>query len=613
MFSQAASGAKRARTSGFSGLFARDVRTRMARIVAVAPVGDTFTNLHFGANILATVDQLGADGTYDDVIQELGVTHIRYPGGSLTERLFDLSNPTNPNPVSLATGEPEEFLPYDEFMAWAEDNNISVTVVLPTLRQMTEETDANGDRYPDFDEEVLRTFIRDTLDGKYGAPEIKAFEIGNEYWGSGEMTSVEYGRLASEMAAVIDNEISLHPNAALYQDTDILVQMGYNYDHADLSGVYADLESTEAILAALEEDYGMEFPADLFTFNSGGVSWGRVANGLLVREFDNPEEIQAVDGVVAHVYGRGFDAQNSWYYDYAVADDTFVDHFDDITKYVTEWNSKSRPYTGDEDERFGLLNAHEMLNLSEAMTSANVEAANVWAVQQNTATDLSGRDGIIDLTPAGEMFRMMSESLPGLRKIDLEGSTRRETELVEEDHTVHLFAGEDRAVFFIAANGEDGATVDLDASAIFGDAGDITVSQLGVVEGDNPLSRFSEADITDLSEDTDFFDGRIQADLDSYEIMRVEVFNPVYTDEMSALLSGQPVDIVEEELEELAAVEPSPEPEPEFSLPFVPVEEPIVYEDDVAQFAAEGKDDEDGFDFGGLAGILLFPLMLLGG
>lgn len=585
----------------------------MTRIVAIAPVGDAYTDLHFGANILATVDQLGADGTYDDVIQNLGVTHIRYPGGSLTERLFDLSDPTNPNPVSLATGEAEDFLPYDEFMTWAEDNNISVTVVLPTLRQMTEETDANGDRYPDFDEDVLRTFVRDTLDGKYGAPEIKAFEIGNEYWGSGEMTSVEYGRLASEMAAVVDDEISQHPNAALFQDTDIVVQMGYNFDHADLSNIYADLQSSEEILAALGEDYGMEFPVDMFTFNSGGVSWGRVANALLVREFDSPEEIQAVDGVVAHVYGRGFDAQNSWYYDYAVADDSFVDHFDDITKYVTEWNSKSRPFTGEDDERFGLLNAHEMLNLSEAMTSANVEAANVWAVQQNTATDLAGKDGIVDLTPAGEMFRMMSESLPGLRKIDLEGSTQRETELVGEDHTVHLFAGEDRAVFFIAANGEQGASVDLDASAIFGDAQDVSVSILGVAEGDNPLSRYSDAEVTDLSESTDFSAGRIQADLDSYEIMRVEVFNPSYTEDMTALMSELPLDVVEDELEELAPVEPSPEPLPEFSLPFVPVENPIVYEDEMPLVAADSEDDEEGFDFSSLAGLLFLPLMLLGG
>lgn len=592
----------------------------MTRIIATAPVGDTFTQLHFGANILATVDQLGAEGTYDDVIADLGVTHVRYPGGALTERLFDLSDPTNPAPISLVTGEAEDFLPYDEFMAWAEDNNIAVTVVLPTLRRMTEETDANGNRYPEFDEDELRGFIRDTLDGQYGSPEIKAFEIGNEYYGSGEMSSVEYGRLASEMAAILDDEINAHPDAAMFQDTDIIVQMGYNYKHADLRSEYADYETSQEALAALSEDYGMEFPEDLFTFNSGDVSWSRVANALLVREFDQPEEIQAVDGVVAHVYGRGFDAQNSWYYDYSVADDVFVDHFDDITKYVTEWNSHSHPYEGEENETYGLVNAHEMINLSEAMTSFDVEAANVWAVQQNTATDLAGREGITELTAPGEMFKMMSESLPGLRKIDLDGSTRRETELVEENQTVHFFADEDRAVFFIAANGEEGADVDIDATGIFSGAQDVTVDILGVAEGDNPLSRFAEAEVRDLSDETDFSDGFIQAELGAYEIMRVEVFGPNYTDPMQALIgdTGEE-DLTAFEVEDLQDDGQEPEviegPEPEFSLPFVTVDEPIVYEDEVVDDEAPifvDKDDDGGFDFGGLGGLLFLPLMLLG-
>ena len=38
----------------------------------------------FGANILATRDQLGEDGTYDDVAENIGIESIRYPGSSLT-------------------------------------------------------------------------------------------------------------------------------------------------------------------------------------------------------------------------------------------------------------------------------------------------------------------------------------------------------------------------------------------------------------------------------------------------------------------------------------------------------------------------------------------------
>ena len=57
--------------------------------------------------------------------------------------------------------------------------------MLPTQKCLSLQVDANGDRYAQIDEETLRGFVKDTLDGIYGAPAIRAFEIGNEYWGSG--------------------------------------------------------------------------------------------------------------------------------------------------------------------------------------------------------------------------------------------------------------------------------------------------------------------------------------------------------------------------------------------------------------------------------------------
>ena len=70
----------------------------------------------FGANILATRDQLGEDGTYDDVAENIGIESIRYPGGSLTEHYFDLANPDNSKVIDINSGQPLDFLPYSEFM-----------------------------------------------------------------------------------------------------------------------------------------------------------------------------------------------------------------------------------------------------------------------------------------------------------------------------------------------------------------------------------------------------------------------------------------------------------------------------------------------------------------
>ena len=71
----------------------------------------TFTQAHFGGNALALRDRVGDEGTYDDVARTLGVEHIRYPGGSLTEYYFDIRNPDNDIVVNSETGEATSFLP----------------------------------------------------------------------------------------------------------------------------------------------------------------------------------------------------------------------------------------------------------------------------------------------------------------------------------------------------------------------------------------------------------------------------------------------------------------------------------------------------------------------
>ena len=110
----------------------------------------------FGANILATRDQLGEDGTYDDVAENIGIESIRYPGGSLTEHYFDLANPDNSKGIDINSGQPLDFLPYSEFMSYAEDAGKSVTIVLPTQKYLSQQVDANGNRFAQIDEDTLR-------------------------------------------------------------------------------------------------------------------------------------------------------------------------------------------------------------------------------------------------------------------------------------------------------------------------------------------------------------------------------------------------------------------------------------------------------------------------
>lgn len=578
-----------------------------------------YTSDLFGANILANRDQLGEDGTYDEAAEHLGVENIRYPGGSLTEDYFDLSNPNNTEAIDPDTGRTIELLPYDEFMSYAEENNIDVSIVLPTRNFLSEERDENGHRMAAIDEDELRGFIQDTLDGEYGSPTINSFEIGNEYWGSGEMSTLEYGRVSSRMAEILDDEISNHPNAANFENLDILVQNGQNYGSARLTDDYDHLLTGEEQLAAINEDYGLQL-GENYIFSSGDIAWPKVANAIILSEYDTDEERDAVDGLSVHIYSKGEDNPNSRDYDLRTIEQTWFEELGELNLSVTEWNLKASRRSWNPEEEYGLKQAHEMLNMTEAFVAHGVDAGYVWAVQQNNLTNLSGNEGH-ETAPRvpGEMFRWMNESLTDTHPISFNGPNDRETEEVEEDTSVHAFYGEDSFVSFIASNTEDDITSEVDFSQIIETTGTIRIEVLGVAEGENPTSPDATASIRTLDPNEVFVDGVLTVDLNAYEIIRIEMDSPVYTEEFEALVDEAEVETEPDDLIVTpeppiipATAEPEPEPEP---APEHTIDEREDRESPSAEAEDDGMPADGGSDMGGFGALLgLLPLLaLLGG
>ncbi|SEQ65254.1 hypothetical protein [Thalassovita taeanensis] len=604
----------------------------------------------FGANILSTRDDLGEAGTYDDICESLGISVIRYPGGTLTERYFDLSNPNQDTAVDVTNGNEIPLLPYGEFMAYAEDADIAVNIVLPTTSYLSEETDANGHRFAQIDEAEVRGFIQSTLNGEFGAPDIRSFEIGNEYWGVG-MSSLEYGRVAARMSEIIDEELNSHPNAILFTETDVIVQMGTNYGTAGLDGDYAHLTNVEDQIAALNEDYGLALD-DSHVSNSGQIVWARVANEIIIGEFDTSSEQMAIDGVVSHIYSRGPEIPNSRYFDLATVESTWEKAIPDLERHVTEWNVSSRSAAFERGEDFGLLQAHEILNVAEAMNLFDVEAAYVWPVQQNNNTTLSGDEGDLDLRVPGEMFRMMKQNLTDTRPVDLTGGAGRETEEQTPDADIHMFQGQDRIVFYVASTTGEQAETMIDLSGIVTDPGQVTATRLGVAPGEAPGDGASQAAVTGLSQDAVLQDGVLMADLNAYEILEVVLEAPTLTDNYSGFLEAN--GFFDQPPEEMAA-DLAPEmtmtalmdneapalfnqtdatvdaPTPATFAPAVAQDSPE--EDGTDAFLAtvmlapsdkapdtedtsdEGDDESSGDDggFGGMIGaLLLLPLLMLG-
>lgn len=597
---------------------------RMSFTISAGYLSDTaFSQAHFGANSLALRDRVGEDGTYDNVARALGVEHVRYPGGSLTEYYFDIRNPDSDVAVNSETGEQTSFLPISDALGFAEEEGIAVTIVLPTRHFLSDEVDDNGNRLPDIDEAALRGFLRDVFDGRYGAPDIQAIEIGNEYWGSGGMNTFEYGRLSSKMAVIIKDEIRHHPDAEHLSETDILVQMGTNYGQFALSNLFTG--SGEEQLAELNEAYGLNLSEEEYIYSSGHVAWAKVANAVILSEFDTSAEQSAIDGVVAHIYSKGADTPNSRYFELSQIADTWLKEMPGLDIYATEWNLK-RSVSDDPQEEFGLKQAHEMLNVLEAFSWGGVDAAHVWPLQMNSRTGLADGEGDADIRVPGEMFRMMNETLPGTRPLGLAGSEGRETELSGETADVHVFYAPDRLVTFVVSTSDTETEEVVDFMNILRDVGDVEITRLGVAEGENPSESTAEPVVTTENAENLIQDGILIAELAPHEILMIEMTNPVFTAALARMVADtddtsddfdvQTLDAPTTDnvvsFEDFLRIDTSAFAGNDSVIPMIEPDEDTEDRPTPAPGASDGGDSGGGGDFGfGALALAFLPILLL--
>ncbi|MER5173956.1 hypothetical protein [Thioclava kandeliae] len=564
----------------------------------------------FGGNILANRDSLVGDSNFSELVEDLGVTSLRYPGGSLTEYYFDITDPDQTEIADL-TGNfnndtsVKDFISLSDFMSFSSDNDISVTIVIPTRTYLSDNTDENGDRYAEIDEDALRTYVQELITGQYGDAEINAFEIGNEYWGSGEMSSVEYGRVSSEIAAIIDDELyqaSLSDETAA--DIKILVQSGHNWGVAKLSDEYEGVESSD-VLTSLNESYGLDLDDDAL-YSDGSVNWTYVANILIISEY-NESELAAVDGITPHLYTSDSEFEDEVSYVTDQIYKTWGEVKDGVDIYVTEWNQNTSGYDLSSAEDYGLWQGQEILETFEEMVASGVDGADIWPLQQNTANALSTGFSYEDLTPAGQVFSLMAESLPGKSLI--------ETSDDNASSDTYLYYGQGEVVMFISS--KEDQTISLDLSDIVSDLGDITAIKVGVSDPEETGSSNAETTLTELVGD-DLAEGtNISTSLAAGEILQVSIVDFIPTEQFQIVMDD--VDVLSEVSDhvdiddDLLVNDESEVDEADaesddgmLGIPTVDVVDEVEDED-------EDEDDGGGDDSMGFIGLaLLVPLALLG-
>ena len=536
----------------------------------------------FGGNVLADWASLDEFGS---AIDDLGVTTLRYPGGSQTEYYFNIDQPDSPVAVNHVTGEVKNYIPLSDFVSYADENGLSVSIVIPTRTQLSEETDELGHRLPEIDEDSLRTFIRDVASGEYGSATINAFEIGNEYWHSGNMDSVEYGRLASEMSKIIDSELNaLGADYPTANEIEIVVQMGHNHGTSVMDVDYGNL-SPEDALAAINSDYDLDLDGEAL-YQQGGVNWTYVNNKVIMKFFDEPEDQEAIDGVIAHVYSMGDEYEWSRSFGLANLEKTWLDEHPELSVHVTEWNQKGVTKSLDRDDDYGLFQAEEMLNMLEEFVRVDVDYAQVWPLIQNTDNALNFGHTYGETNAPGAMFSMLASNLPGKQMLDFDPNSDRGTEAEFDEVNVHGFAGPDELLLYVISDLDEGtAHTDLDLSDLLLGFEVMELTILGVADGAQPGSNDSSAVLETVDVETAFVDGFLDVPLDPGEILQVRVTGIQPTEALRPYVQS------DDEPDDDVFIDGPPDDD-WFGLPTIPVsEEPLD---------APEEEDSLGFDDPGM-------------
>jgi Ca2+-binding RTX toxin-like protein len=329
----------------------------------------------------------------------------------------------------------------------------------------------------------VQTFVERVLNGEYGDVSIQTFEIGNEYWGSGEMNAQEYGSVANALSVAIQETI--------------------------------DLYRAENDLGAdwVEPSISVQF-GQVGRYSQSGTSAGQnieIINSL------SAEAIDAIDAVVGHYYHRSsFEdiETNNWVFS-RLGEWSRQEGFDDIDFHITEWNVNSQS-----GQEFGLAQAGAVLEMFQRMVTEGVDHANIWPVQQTNNTELFGREGAVAQTAAGYMFSLLSSSVIGMDVLDIQ----------DDDPSLEIdaFADSDSSEIFLHSRSIDGFSGEIDLSPFYDliESGAVIVSAVQLSSTGEPTdpNTMGILDVLDLSDiAADSASQSVFINLGAYEVVQISI------------------------------------------------------------------------------------------
>lgn len=470
---------------------------------------------HFGGNTLVSYEPMVSvpDGSGGYLISDImaafgaaGVTDFRYPGGTVAERVVDVTpygEPVIVEPTQIFTdaGQTIEITNIADFFTathlFSEATGITpdVTFVVPTGGAY------DGDPAPlthdgsiDEGRPVNEAFIEDVVGYvRYAIQQayandivIHQFEMGNEFFDSNgaNMTAREYGVITGRLML----ELSLmfkEPEIAAIMDVwgevhDFTVQGVHHSAGGNFSSDWANVSIMQGILD-VDTDGDVVSLIDGFTSHYHfDPSFAEVDDGSQRALTILPQFWSNLLDRTRFTAFSGEHNGNYWEISQAeaqTAGDVYTEFFsyvDDPSEFrfsVTEWSVQHSddPLT---PAYYGLQQAAMMIELFSEIVTHAVHTAFYWPLATNRPSRNAG--GLVDgddlsnpvdagLTIPGVLFRWMSESLVGLAfSTEIEYGANEYYEYTPGDYgagqlDIHIFSNHfdqsqlsDRMVFFVS-------------------------------------------------------------------------------------------------------------------------------------------------------------------
>lgn len=434
-----------------------------------------FGNRVAGAGVV-TAAQFGAIQTgfaafpeFDAQMRALGLSHLRWPGGTLAETdpaVYGLDLPGIFDGTRLFTPDPDRVRPdLAATLAHCVEQNLGFSMILPTVRHAADIERGVAE---------LQAFLRDLLSGRHGAlPANVTLEIGNEYEGHAVLAQnpALYGQIADRFIQTITAALASPEVNQIGAELRIAVQMGASAgDDAAIRGAIAPgnlVQIDSLVVHALP-------------FNFAAIDKPRTGAGTDPEDLGESAWQNRADYLAAWqaaIAAAGGDGRGVDFYVSAV----------NVGKAAQDFAEVNLTY-----QDYGLRAAGAYLELFATYQSIGMDAAAIWGVAGKHFNAVSDADaqGIV-LDPGGALIRLMAENIVGMQLIDGFQANGR-----DDPAMAYAWENATEAVIFVAANDipSDGLSIRIDLD-LLGAASLVEATRLTAVldedcpPGATPLQR----------------------------------------------------------------------------------------------------------------------------